>query len=146
MNIEYIRDNYVFEKLNEKHNLDSFECGIEDLNNFLKKDALKQQKLNLNLTFLVLCDDVIIGYVSILTDTMKLKIVEDEKTKNKIENELNISENNELPAIKIGRFAIDKRYTKQGLGTHIFFNVLLSLLKLSKSKFGLNLLLLKHMP
>lgn len=98
------------------------------------------------MTFLVLCDDVIIGYVSILTDTMKLKIVEDEKTKNKIENELNISENNELPAIKIGRFAIDKRYTKQGLGTHIFFNVLLSLLKLSKSKFGLNLLLLKHMP
>ena len=86
MNIEYIRDNYVFEKLNEKHNLDSFECEIEDLNNFLKKDALKQQKLNLNLIFLVLCDDVIIGDVSILTDTMKLKIVEDEKTKNKIEN------------------------------------------------------------
>lgn len=47
--------------------------------------------------------------VSILTDSMKLKILEDEETKKEICNELNISENNELPAIKIGRFAIDKK-------------------------------------
>ena len=31
MDIEYIKDNYIFEKLNESHNLDDFECEIEDL-------------------------------------------------------------------------------------------------------------------
>lgn len=69
--------------------------------------------MNLNLTQLVICDEIIVGYVSILTDSMKLKILEDEETKKEICNELNISENNELPAIKIGRFAIDKKYAKQ---------------------------------
>lgn len=90
--------------------------------------------MNLNLTQLVICDEIIVGYVSILTDSMKLKILEDEETKKEICNELNISENNELPAIKIGRFAIDKKYAKQGLSSHILANVLLSMLKLSKTK------------
>ena len=89
--------------------------------------------MNLNLTQLVICDEIIVGYVSILTDSMKLKILEDEETKKEICNELNISENNELPAIKIGRFAIDKKYAKQGLGSHIFRNIMLSILDISKN-------------
>ena len=73
MDIEYIKENYIFEKLNENHNLDDFECEIEDLAKFLKEDALNQQNMNLNLTHLVICDGTIVGYVSILTDAMKLK-------------------------------------------------------------------------
>ena len=46
---------------------------------------------------------------------MKLKILEDEETKDKIRSKLNISENNVIPAIKIGRFAIDKKYAHNGL-------------------------------
>ena len=38
MDIEYIKKNYIFEKLNELHNLDDFECEIEDLAKFLKVD------------------------------------------------------------------------------------------------------------
>ena len=113
MNIKYIKDNYHFETLNENHNLNNFECESRDLTDFLKIDALKQQKMNLNITQLVICDGTIIGYVSILTDTMKLKIIENTIKKDKIREELNISENNELPAIKIGRFAIDKKYTNR---------------------------------
>lgn len=75
--------------------------------------------------------------ISILTDSMKLKILEDEETKKEICNELNISENNELPAIKIGRFAIDKKHAKQGLGSHIFRNIMLSILDISKNIVGL---------
>ena len=117
MDIEYIKDNYIFEKLNENHNLDDFECESEDLTNFLKEDALNQQNMNLSLTHVVICDDTVVGYVSILTDAMKLKILEDKETKDKIRSKLNISENNVIPAIKIGRFAIDKKYTHNGLGT-----------------------------
>ena len=137
MDIEYIKENYMFEKLNETHNLDDFECESEDLTKFLKEDALEQQNLNLNLTHLVICDGTIVGYVSILTDTMKLKILEDDETKNKIRDALNISENNEIPAIKIGRFAIDKKYSHKGLGSHIFRNVLLSILDIAESIVGL---------
>ena len=131
MDIEYIKDNYIFEKLNESHNLDDFECESEDLTNFLKEDALNQQNMNLSLTHVVICDDTVVGYVSILTDAMKLNILEDKDTKDKIRSKLNISENNVIPAIKIGRFAIDKKYANKGLGKHVFRNVLLSILDIS---------------
>ncbi len=137
MDIEYIKENYIFEKLNEDHNLDDFECESEDLTNFLKKDALNQQNMNLNLTHLIICDGNVVGYVSILTDAMKLKILDDKETKDKILGKLNISENNVIPAIKIGRFAIDKRYAHKGLGNHVFRNVLLSILDIAQNIVGL---------
>ena len=36
MDIEYIKENYYFEILNEKHDLSNFECDSNDLTNFLK--------------------------------------------------------------------------------------------------------------
>lgn len=100
MDINYIKENYYFEILNENHDLSDFNCDSEDLTDFLKNDALNQQNMNLNLTQLILCDNEIIGFVSLLTDTLKLKILEDSNLKREIKNELNISENNEIPAIK----------------------------------------------
>ena len=137
MDIEYIKENYYFEILNEKHDLTNFECDSNDLTNFLKDDALKQQDMNLNLTQLVICDNEIVGFFSLLTDTLKLKTLENNNLKKEIKLELDISENNEIPAIKIGRLAIDKKYSKKGLGSHILRNILLSILNLSKTKVGL---------
>lgn len=137
MNSEYIKKNYKFEILNEKQDLSKFECDSQDLSDFLKNHALKQQKMNLSLTQLVICDKHIIGFVSILTDTIKLNIIKNQQIKNEISKELNISANNEIPAIKIGRFAIDKKYAGNGVGSHVFRNVLLSILNLSKTKVGL---------
>ena len=93
--------------------------------------------MNLNITHLVICDGEISGFVSLLTDTLKLKTLENKKLKEEIKDELNIGENNEIPAIKIGRLAVDKNYSKKGLGSHILRNVLLSILNLSKTKVGL---------
>lgn len=137
MDINYIKENYYFEILNENHDLSDFNCDSEDLTDFLKNDALNQQNMNLNLTQLILCDNEIIGFVSLLTDTLKLKILEDSNLKREIKNELNISENNEIPAIKIGRFAISSKYSNNGLGSHVLRNVLLNILELSKTKVGL---------
>ena len=137
MDIEYIKENYYFEILNEKHDLSNFECDSNDLTNFLKNDALKQQDMIFNLTQLVICDNEIVGFFSLLTDTLKLKTLENNNLKKEIKLELDISENNEIPAIKIGRLAIDKKYSKKGLGSHILRNILLSILNLSKTKVGL---------
>ena len=66
MDIKYIKENYKFETLNENHDLSEFESDSEDLNDFLKNDALIQQNAKLNLTKLVICDSEIIGFVSLL--------------------------------------------------------------------------------
>ena len=137
MDIEYIKNNYIFETLTDGHDLSDFECESDDLNDFLKNDALKQQKEKLNLTKLIICDDEIIGFVSLLTDSMKLRLLQDEVEKEKIKGELKVSENNTIPAIKIGRFAIDKKYTGHGLGSQILRNILYNLKKIAENYVGL---------
>lgn len=78
MDIEYIKKNYQFETLSEEHDLSKFESDSNDLNDFLKEDALKQQKNKLNITKLITCDGKIIGYFSLLTDTISLKDIRED--------------------------------------------------------------------
>ena len=137
MDIEYIKNNYIFETLTDTHDLSDFECESDDLNDFLKNDALKQQNEKLNLTKLIICEGEIIGFVSLLTDSMKLRLLQDEVEKEKIKGELKVSENNTIPAIKIGRFAIDKKYTGHGLGSQILRNILYNLKKIAENYVGL---------
>lgn len=143
MDIEYIKNNYRFETLTPDHDLTGFECDSEDLNEFLKKDALKQQQENLNLTKLITCDENIIGFVSLLTDSMKLKLLRDEVQKEKIKDKLNISENNTIPAIKIGRFAIDKKYSGKGLGTKIIRNIISNIREIAETQVGLRFVIVE---
>lgn len=143
MNIEYIKNNYRFETLTPDHDLTGFECESQDLNEFLKKDALKQQQEKLNLTKLITCDENIIGFVSLLTDSMKLKLLRDEIQKEKIKDKLNISENNTIPAIKIGRFAIDKRYSGKGLGTKIIRNIISNIREIAETQVGLRFVIVE---
>ena len=72
MDIEYIKNNFYFEILSSRHNLTDFKCASDDLNDFIKNDALRQQEMNLNITQLAICNDEIIGFVSLLTDTLKI--------------------------------------------------------------------------
>jgi hypothetical protein len=75
MDTEYIKKNLYFEILTEEHDLSKFECTSEDLTDFLRNNALKQQNKNLNITQLAMCDGEIIGFVSILTDVIKLNVL-----------------------------------------------------------------------
>ena len=125
MKIEYIKQNYYFETLSENHDLSDFDCGDEDLNDFLKNDALNLQNSNLNVTKLVMCDEKIVGFVSLLTDALILKKINDENLKVKIKGKLGVkSKNTNVPAVKIGRFALDKKFSGKGLGSHILRNIL----------------------
>lgn len=47
-----IKNNYYIVKLNEKHDLNGFSCGLDDMDDFLKNDALFQQEEKLNVTYL----------------------------------------------------------------------------------------------
>ena len=79
MKIKDIIDNYYFETLNDNHDLSDFDCGDDDLNDFLKNDALVQQNANLNVTKLVMYNQKIVGFVTLLTDTIPLRNIRNEK-------------------------------------------------------------------
>lgn len=123
--------------MNKNHDLSDFDCGDEDLNNFLKNDALKQQNSKLNVTKLVMCEEKVIGYVSLLTDTIIFRNIRDENVSSEIKEKLQIQRKNRtLPAVKIGRLAIDKKYSGKNLGTHIIRNIILNLKNISKKEVG----------
>ena len=111
MKIEDVKENYYFETLTSEHDLSDFDCGDDELNDFLKNDALQQQKEKLNVTKLVMYNGKIIGYTSLLTDALILKNIRNPNIRTDIKNELKITNKNKLlPAVKIGRLAIDKQY------------------------------------
>lgn len=144
MKIKDIKDNYYFETLNEKHDLSEFDCGDEDLNDFLKNDALSQQNEKLNVTKLVMCEGKIIGFSTLLTDTILLRKINDKEIRLKIKEKLRIEKTNkEISAVKIGRLAIDKKYSRKGLGSHILDNILANLKEISKNRIGFRFIIVE---
>lgn len=144
MKIEDIKENYYFETLTAEHDLSDFDCGDEDLNDFLKNDALAQQKEKLNVTKLVMYNGDIIGFASLLTDTLNLKNIKDENLRLKIKGKLNINSNKRgISAVKIGRLAIDRKYSNKGLGSHILRSILNNLKKISENKVGFRFIIIE---
>lgn len=133
MNINYIINNYNIEKLTNEHDLSGFKSSSEDLNDYLKNYALKDQKNNLNVTHLIVCDSEIIGFFSLLNDSVEIRRLEKDEQKMFKEK----TSNSKLPSMKIGRLAIDKKYEGKGLGT-FFLGVILSIInKLANEKTGI---------
>ena len=91
----------------------------------------------------MICDGEIIGFVTLLTDALRLKVIRDENIKEIIINKLNISERNNIASVKIGRFAIDKKYSNQGLGSFILRNVLDNINDLSKNNVGIRFVIVE---
>ena len=83
-----------------------------------------------------------------LTDTIPLKNLRDDEIKSKLKPHYNediekVPRKKPLPAIKIGRFAIDKKYSGKGLGSHVLRNVINSIRKLSDNDVGLRFIVVE---
>ena len=73
-----------------------------------------------------------------MADTIVLKNVKEKDIRKVIKSKLNTTNKKRLiPAIKIGRFAIDKKYSNKGLGTHILYNILQTINKISEESIGI---------
>lgn len=107
-----------FSILCESHNCCEFDCGDCELNGFLVEDALSNQTSNISITRIALLgENNLIGYYSILTDSIK---------KEKIEARDRVSEvhYSQYPAIKIGRLAINKGVQRNGYGRYLLMHAL----------------------
>ena len=104
------------EKLSLDHNRKDFCCGNlkddTDLDAFLKEDAVKQQNQKINVTYVAIdkSTEKIIGYVTIMTD--KLRVSNKEKKELQL-----IGQYSDFPSVKIGRLAVDKNYSGKKVGT-----------------------------
>ncbi|WP_048127910.1 GNAT family N-acetyltransferase [Methanosarcina sp. WH1] len=96
--------------LNKNHNLSSFSCLSQELNDFLKNDALNDQKNMISRTSLCFWKDELVGFFTLIADTIEAKAVIDG-----IEH----YEYRKYPGVKIARLAVDTRFKRRGIGTYL---------------------------
>ncbi len=100
-------------RLSKLYDLSKFDCGDNDINEFLKKDALIYQDKKIATTTLFTFNEEVIGFFSAATDSIKLKL---EEKHTHIIQEKPIQE---FPAIKIARIGRDRKYKGNKIGSII---------------------------
>ena len=115
--------------LTENHSIKPFDCEDDDLNEFLFEEAIPYRKEKLATTFVVENNKRTLGYYSLLNDSLQLR--EDMFTSKsqfrKFLRELMPYPKRHLktiPALKIGRLAIDKSFKGRGIGRVIMNTII----------------------
>jgi GNAT superfamily N-acetyltransferase len=96
------------EKLRRDHVLDSFDCGKEELNNFLKKQAWNKQQANSAQTYVLAKDLVVNGYYSLAAGSVS----HDEAT----ERAKKGLARHPIPIILLARLAVNKSLQGKKIG------------------------------
>lgn len=107
------------EKLTDNHNLTSFDCGDVDLNEFLTDDAIPFQEKRIATTYIVIINDRVAAYFSLLNDKVSRTDVSKSAWRKLKKLFAHSKHRSNYPAIKIGRFAVCKDFASQGLGSVI---------------------------
>ena len=108
-------NDFRVEKLSNNHSnslLSKFKSDDNFLNQFISRKAKKHQEQLLAVTYLVFFDGLLVGYFSVLNETLKATDKEKEKYHKGKQYET-------FPALKIGRLAIQKDFESKGLGSLI---------------------------
>lgn len=106
-------------RLTDDFSLGSFDCGDEDLNDFLLNDAKAFQKKQIANTYILEDERKILAYFCLLNDKISRQDSSNSMWKN-IKKEFPAEKRfSSYPAVKIGRFAVDKSQQGTGLGTEL---------------------------
>ena len=101
------------EKLTKDHIINDFQCYEEELVKCLQEDALDHQNKKISITYLWFLKEKneLIGYFTLLTDKINL-----EGDLKRYFSDKGVFYHS-LPAIKIGRLAVDNRFLRRGIGS-----------------------------
>jgi GNAT superfamily N-acetyltransferase len=101
-----------------KHLTDDFDCGDQDLNEFVKEDALTYVNGKIAVTYILSNENKAIGFFCLSNDSIEIK----GKAKTTLVKEGKRQKT--YPALKIGRLGIDKKYQGNGFGSFIIKHTL----------------------
>jgi GNAT superfamily N-acetyltransferase len=99
------------EPINKKHDRESFVCGEEELDQFLRRYARKSHELGGAKTFLAIDDagdKTILGFYSLSPAAVAYARTPDIVRKGLARHD--------VPGFRLARLAVDRRFQKQGIG------------------------------
>jgi len=107
----------AIEKLRREHLLDGFECGKEDLNRFLKRQAWNNQQANSAQTYVLAKDLRVSGYYSLAAGS----VTHDEATERVRKGQAR----HPIPIILLARLAVDVSAQGRGVGAALLKDALI---------------------
>jgi GNAT superfamily N-acetyltransferase len=114
--------------LSKRDILTSFDCGDgdgeADLNAFLIDDALSSQNDLITRTYLCFWNDCLVGFITLLNDTIG---------KDRVDDGIEGYEYGKYPAIKIARLAVQKEFRGRNIGTSLLYWALGKAYEVSKN-------------
>ena len=93
--------------LSNQHQTDQFSCGVESLDAWLKRRALKNQVLGASRTYVVCQGDRVMAYYAIASGVV---------TCNEATGRLRRNMPDPIPVVVLGRLGVDSTVRGQGLG------------------------------
>lgn len=106
-NFDCLNPDEIFPEHYSSRHRKKFRQHSLNVNLFLTTEALQEQNEGLNTTHLLFYKEILIGFISLCTDSIRLELDEREAAGVPYAN---------IPALKIARLAIDKHYQGKGLG------------------------------
>ncbi len=98
----------IVEKLRRTHPIDTFDCGQEALNQWLRKYALQNQSAGAAQSYVGLADGVVIGYYSLAVGQIEYNDAPERLRKGLAQHP--------VPIMLLARLAVDKNWQKKGVG------------------------------
>ncbi len=104
------------EKLNSFHQIDNFDSGDSQLNDWLKKRALKNELEGASRTYVVCAGNVVIAYYCLANGAVAQTIATGRVRRNMPDP---------IPVMVIGRLAVDRNWQGQGIGRGLLRDAIL---------------------
>lgn len=123
MTLEEYQSRFALRKLGENEAVASFNCGDEDLNDFILNDAIAYRKCRLAVTY-VLTDKTtneVAAYFSLANDRIGLQDFVETREYNRFRRPkfVNSKRLKSYPAVKICRLAISSNLKGMGIGSNL---------------------------
>ena len=110
-------------RLTDRHDLASFDCGVASLNDWLKKQALKNDHSGASCSYVVCQGATVIGYYCLAAGG----IIRDEAPA-----ALRRNMPDPIPVMVLGRLGIDRRHQNRGLGSALLRDAVLRVLQVAE--------------
>jgi predicted GNAT family N-acyltransferase len=94
-------------ELSGDHKLVSFDCGVPDLNTWLRTSALRNQKENTSRTFVFTENEVVVAFYCLATASTERESLPNSKQRNSPRD---------VPLISLGRLAVAIEFQGLGIG------------------------------
>jgi hypothetical protein len=111
-------------RLSSRNNISYFCSTNNDLNDFLRDDALNAHKNMTSITYICLWKGLVVGFATLAAATIEVKRIEGPRIEGYTPET--------YPCIRLARLAVDKNYTERGIGPYMLLWVMGKFEKISK--------------